>query len=436
MSRLLSHTSWLTASRFASQALMVVFTLLLARRLGTAGFGGYAFIAAVVLIGNTLTTFGTDMHLIRRIAGNGDFSALPAALLIQLGLSVLFIGAVLVFAPRLLHQNADTILGLEIYSLALIPLAFFSVFTTALRGKAEMGAYAGLNFLSALVQTALIWSLLAPGGNLVSVASLLVLAQVIVAVLAGGLCALRLPHFWPGWGASLKGVRALAIASAPVALLAGLGILYQRLSLLMLPALGGAVITGWFAAAARAVEAAKLFHIAAFTALYPAMARLPGNDGFSPHGPQNGTKEYPETFRSYQRTLVFLLGAAAGIALGLSLLAGLVVSLLFGKDYAPAVPALRILAWVLVPYTVTTFVSLALLATNRERIVLRGLVAGLVTLTVLNLLLVPLAGLKAASWACLVAELVQAGVLVAHEFPFRLRLSLLRNTPRDLSKPS
>jgi O-antigen/teichoic acid export membrane protein len=433
MTRLLGHTFWLAASRFASQALMVLFTVVLARRLGTTGFGGYAFIAAVMLVGNALTTFGTDMHLIRKIAASDDLSELPAALLVQLLLSTLFIAAVLSLAPHLQHQSADTVLGLEIYSLVLVPLAFFSVFTTALRGRSEMGAYAALNLLSALAQTVLIWLLLSPGGSVASVAWLLVLAQVIVAVLAGGLCALRVPRFWSDWGTSLKGMRALVIASAPVALLATLGILYQRLSLLMLPALGGSTMTGWFAAAARTVEAAKLFHIAAFTALYPELAKSAAAEASA----WKGTETLHGRGAVFaQRQLPLLLGAAAAIALGLSLLAAPLTGILFGDGYAPAVPALRILAWVLVPYTMTTFLSLALLAANRERIVLRGLVTGLLALVLLNLLLVPLAGLRGASWACLAAEVLQASVLIGHELPVHLRLPLLRNASRDLSKPS
>jgi O-antigen/teichoic acid export membrane protein len=403
------HTFWLTASRFVAQGLMVVFTVLLARRLGSEGFGGYAFIAAVVLIGNTLTTFGTDMHLIRGIAAGGDLSALPAALVIQLGLSALFIAGVMVIAPHLPHQSADTIRGLQIYSLALLPLAFFSVFTTALRGKSEMGAYASLSAASALAQAGLIWLLLRPGGSLTTVAVLLLASQIIVALLAGGLCAWRIPGFWrkgaglpPPHAGLRQDILPLLRASAPVALLAILGVLYGRLSLLMLPALGGILVTGWFAAAARTVEATKLFHVSAFTALYPAMSQ-------------------PEQRKDFQVPLRFLLAGAGGIALGLTLLAGPIVRLLFGADYLPAVPALRILAWTLLPYTVTMFLSLSLLAAGRERAVLRGLIAGLLTLAGLNLLLVPRAGLTGAGWAFLAAEAVQAGVLALQRAPTGLK---------------
>lgn len=63
------------------QIIAVISNLLLARYLGSSGFGEYAFISAVVLI-NALSTFGTDMVLIRNIASTNDYSDLPVALVI------------------------------------------------------------------------------------------------------------------------------------------------------------------------------------------------------------------------------------------------------------------------------------------------------------------------------------------------------------------
>src|SRR5512140_2768818 len=97
--QLRKNSLWLLASRVGTQALMVLFTILLAQRLGSAGFGEYAFLAATIFIGNMLTTFGTDILLMREIASRRDFSQLPAALLLQLGLSALFVVLVGFGAP-------------------------------------------------------------------------------------------------------------------------------------------------------------------------------------------------------------------------------------------------------------------------------------------------------------------------------------------------
>src|SRR4029077_13051858 len=65
------NTAWLFGGRVLAQALAVGLTVLLAARLGVAGLGQYALVSAVVLLANVGTTFGTDMVLIREIAGQG-----------------------------------------------------------------------------------------------------------------------------------------------------------------------------------------------------------------------------------------------------------------------------------------------------------------------------------------------------------------------------
>src|SRR5436190_122716 len=120
--KLARNSLWLLIARVGAQASMVIVTYLLARRLGTAGFGEYAFIATAIVIGNALTTFGTDMYLIREIAAKSDFSELTSVLVLQLVLSCVFIGFVFLLAPYFPNQTAESILALKIYSFALIPL--------------------------------------------------------------------------------------------------------------------------------------------------------------------------------------------------------------------------------------------------------------------------------------------------------------------------
>jgi O-antigen/teichoic acid export membrane protein len=84
MNRILQkNILWTVFSRFGSQLLAVISSLMLARYLGSAGFGEYAFISAIVMIGNALSTFGTDMVLIRRISSRQDYADLSSALVIQ-----------------------------------------------------------------------------------------------------------------------------------------------------------------------------------------------------------------------------------------------------------------------------------------------------------------------------------------------------------------
>jgi O-antigen/teichoic acid export membrane protein len=379
---------------------MVLFVILIARRLGQDGFGEYAFVASAVMLANTLSTFGTDMLLVRDIAAGGGLARLRPALVLQLALSAVLVLIALAGAAAIPNQSQDATVALRIYSFALLPLAIYGVLTAALRGLGYMDRYAVLNLAASAVQLALAWLVVPAGGSVVSVALALLGAQLVATALAAALCA-RVPGLADGLLGSAR-VRPLLLESAPIALLGALGMLYQRSAVLLLASLTGPAATGIFSAAARAVEGAKTMHLAAFGALYPALAESAAEP--------SAASAWRATFvRSASSLLVLALVVAAVLAA----FADPIVGLLFGPGFEAAAGALRVLAWILIPYTASAFLSLALMAAHRERAVARGLAAGLVVLVVLCVWLIPSLGLVGACWASLAAETAQASVLIA-----------------------
>ncbi|MBI5841803.1 MAG: flippase [Chloroflexi bacterium] len=387
--RLAKNSLWLLLARIGTQGMAALFTIILARRLGSAGFGEYAVIAAIIFVGNMFTTFGTDMSLIREIAARDNLSFLPAALFAQLILSLLLILFLWVGAPLLPNQSTDGILALRIYSFALIPLAFFTVFTSALRGKQLMDAYTLLNLAGSFIQLALIWFF--ANANVVRLAILLLVSQVVISLVGVMICHVRIPGFWSEWRFNSKDISDLLKMSSPFALLTVLAMLYQRLSILMISGISGPTMTGLFSVAQRIVEAAKTGHVAVFTALYPAMA-----------------ERKTESFRS--SWILLLLGAGLG-AVTLSALARPLTLILFGVGYEASVSALQILVWMLIPYSVSTFLTLKFVASNREGPVLRASLVSLAVLASLSLWWIPRTGLSGASGAVLAAESAQAALL-------------------------
>jgi len=159
----------------------------------------------------------------------------------------------------------------------------------------------------------------------------------------------------------------------------------------MISMIGGAVMTGLFSVSQRSVEATKTGHAAIFTALYPAMAQ-DKNESF--HLPW----------------IILLVGATIGAAT-LSVFAKPLVLILFGTEYEASIPALQILAWILIPYTVSTFLTLKFIAVKREMPVLRASLVSLIFLVAFNLYWIPRKGLIGASGAALSAEIIQASLL-------------------------
>jgi len=381
---------WVLAARLGAQASLALFSVLIARRLGSEGFGEYAFIASAVFIGNMVTTFGTDMLLIREIAASHDFSQVVPSLFLQLSLSTGLIAFAWII-PAFPGQSADSWLALKIYSFALVPFAFFTIFSSVLRGLQRMDHYAGLNLSIALIQLVATFFFINAHNSVVTLAWLLLAVQTATAILASWICREQFSNFRLPEQFSFHKFRPVM----PLAALSILGILYQRLGILLVTFLLGTVATGYFSAAQRVVEFAKTAHLAIFTVLYPAMAKSQGR------------------WKDFRLVWLILLTGAVVAALGISILAAPLTLILFGAEYAASIPLLRLLPWILIPFTASTSLTLSLVAANRERQVLLALISGLLTAILLNILWTSSAGILGAGWALLLAESVQAVVLLA-----------------------
>ena len=380
---------WTVLSRFGAQGIAVISNVLLARYLGSIGFGEYAFVSAVILIGNAFTTFGMDMVLIRKISSTHDYSDLPAALVIQLLIAIVFIAGVFILSPSLPAGNS-----LQIYIVSLIPLSFFTVFTIALRAAQFMGSFSFLHFSVAIFQMISVFILFAFGGGVEHLVILLLSAQFLGALLGFILCVTQLKDFPHHWYVDWNRILLLLHSSTQMAVIGTLRLVYEKMAVTMLPMLTSVNVTGLFSVSARILDASKLGHMSVLSAMFPEMAR------------ENSLHRYFSD-RS-KRNYILLLFAAILLSLGLFVFAEPIIHLLFGKEFRASADALRILAWIVTPYFVVTYYSLAFVAIHIERPVLIALIASLLLLAILLIWWSPLYGLLGAAFAILCAEIFQA----------------------------
>jgi len=396
--RLSFNSLWLLSARVGGQLLGLVFTLTIARSLGEDVFGQFAFISAVVFIGNVLTTFGLDTLLIREVAASRKSApdslhpladTLNAALALQLGLSALYLAAVGLFGRLLSDQTADTLPAMVVATLSLIPLAFSTVYSAILRGYERMDAFLVFSLIPALVMGlggAIIWL---RGGTLLGVAWVLLLGQTVGAVAAAVLYKVVLPNVDWRWRRPPRAmVGRIFRISAMLALLMVLAMLYQRLGVLVLSLMAGDAATGVYSAAARVLEALKIIPGAFFGALLPMMIARPERD----------------TRRLYSWSFAALVGLSVMMAASAVLLAEPIINLLFGPSYAAAVPILRILSWSL-PLTVLTFkLSFDLVVAGQERIAALAMLLTLMISIVVTVWFVGRWGVNGAAVALIIGE--------------------------------
>lgn len=374
------NSFWLLLARVTTQGLNVLFVALAARRLGVTVFGEFNVLAAVVILGNAFTTFGTETLLVRETSKLGQISPLASRTFgLQLALSALFwLTAFLVHAsPALL-----------VYTLSLFPLALTSVTGALLRAFERMDLYWAISLLGGLTQCAAIYF----SPNLPTLCLLLFIGQILVALLAYRLCSASLPDFrlFP----SIDVFPLLRVA-LPFAAMTTLSVLTSRLGIFAVSTFAGNPETGLFASSVRVTEALKLGHYAILGASLPMLSR----------GAMDSFAHFRSSLWMMLAVSALLAGVAAFLARPLSVL-------LFGAEFASASDVLVILVWSLVPYTVGAFISVALVARGRETDLLKAMSIALLAFVLLYFFLTRQHGMVGAAWAALVGESIQAVILI------------------------
>ena len=366
----------------------VLFTAILARKLGVQDFGRFAYLGSMVFVGNTFTNFGTDTFLVRETARAEKITETASrSLSLQIFLSVIY--CVSMFALR------DT--SLFVYCLALFPLTVFSINNALLRALGRFGVFWFLSLTNSLFQVlaaVLSW-------DVMSLCLFLLFGQILVSSLSLLICRASLPSFslFP-----LKDFRSTFQLVLPFAALTIFLVLIQRLGILFTSAMLDGKSTGLFSAISRIVEGLKLGHYAILGALLPALS-----------------KGGPDSRNSFYRAFMLLMCISFILVLLLIVFSEPILSILFGVEFLPASSILPILGWSLLPYTVSSFISYDLIARGLEGVVVRSAFLSLLIYVILYLVLIPSSGLVGAVQSAMWGEWMQ-GVVFAF-----LYLSAIRN---------
>lgn len=363
------------------RVLALVTSLLIARGLGPADFGVYAFLSGVAVLLAELGDAGLQGTAQRAlVARTLSLGAMLRAKALLLGVALLAAAALalleqLLLAPLVLYflfagwseftgvalrargwrgGEAATILCLRAVTLGFVALVF-------VRGLGLSGLAWGLAF-SPLVAIAVGFALLRRSGSDPQPAA-------------------------PEAGDSL-GVLRLAL---PLGLNGLLALLSLRVEILVLPFFLDDHATGLFAAALKVVDSLILVPAAITAGAMPALTR-------------EALRRGPGPVRERTATTVALLGVPA--AVGLFALAPGVVLVLYGSEYAAAAAPLRLLAPALLAIFLNNVLLHALLALGRAPLLPRLTAARVAVAGVAALLLIPRLGIAGAALGFTLAELV------------------------------
>jgi O-antigen/teichoic acid export membrane protein len=389
----------LALSSVLAKGLLFVWQIILARWLGSEGYGTYGTIGAMLSIGAAIPEFGMGLIVVRDVATRPQDAGrfLAATLVMQPALAGVGYGVLLLSA---------VLLGYDSRLIALLALAALSLGVDALGNMCHNQLIA----IERMVLTALI-----AAGHILALIMLVALALALggglwglyVATISAGL--LRAGVYWlftwgrfdirPIFPVDRTLARRLLVDGWPLALSSFLVLAYQHSDKLLTTALIGEASTGQLTASFVIVFGViELLSTTILVAVFPLMSRTYGS----------GMREMFDFM--LEKLAFFNLTLSLPIAIFTSLLAVSLSSLVFGPDYTRTADVLQVLIWYTVVTMVANVFSKALLIQNRQRRLLVIRMAGLALNIALNLVLLPALGVAGAAVATLIAEIV---ILVA-----------------------
>jgi len=382
------NAGYLFAGEAASRVFGFLTTAVLARRLGLDGFGQIGFAAAVMAYGFVSADFGLvavgtrSVARDRSLAGHLVGSLAPLRLLLGLAAAALMVLLALV-VPK--PAGVKWLLVLYATAVVLQSVMLEWVFI----GAEKMGLVSLSRVTTNCAYFGLVLALVRGPGNVLLVPVAVGAATALGALLlfAAYVSRFGLPRlrFGPAeWRDLLK--KAWPIGTSSL-----LTQLHVNLGLVLLGLVATFQQTGIYNSAYRLVFFLMTLDRVFYTVFFPVVSRF--------------LKDRPDRLAELLGTTVrVILAVSVPFCVGGFILARPILELVFGAEYAEAVPVLSILVWFLPLSMFNSLAGYTLLAAGSERRFLTNTAIGVGAAVVFNLVAIPLAGATGAALSIVAGE--------------------------------
>lgn len=385
MSRTILKNSVLaTFGSFAMKGFNFLFTVFSVRLLGEQAFGQYSTVLAFVSLFGVFFELGLNQYVQRAIARDRAAARTLFWNLVVLRLIMAVFGTmVIVLLARAMHYDDEIVLGVLLFTSTFALAALLMPLTTVLTANERFDLATAAQVLGQLV-------------NLGAGVAFLLLGYGFIGLLYTGFVVMPVQILLTVWA-----IKRFRLAELPFHVRPSTWVDFVRSSLpfgltslaLTYNLNADTVILGFF-------------HTQADVGWYQAAYKLVFNitgvlGGFLVVITPSLAREYrhdPERVHAWSRAVVQWMALfALPITIGISILAPLIVSLLYGAAFAPSTPALAVICWDVPLVMFNAFCGNLTAATGLERPAARIYLFSTILNIVLNLLLIPDFGFMAAA---------------------------------------
>jgi O-antigen/teichoic acid export membrane protein len=366
--------------------------ILLARRLGAAGFGQYSFAVTFVGFFALFTSFGFNSLIIRDVAKDKSLTSkyINNILSIKILFSIL---AMIVLAISSFFIGKSDIVVTAIYVLG-IELVVAS-FTESMRSLFH--AYERMEYDSILkIIHKIIWAVLV----LFVIYNNLTLVNITLATLFSASLGLLITYIVVRkkiskikFDTDYKLWKKLIFAASPFALTSLFSMINFRIDQVMLSFMTTDTIVGAYSAAYKIIDILAILPGILLTALYPVFSKYHATD----------VKLLNKVFNLSLRYVIIL---SIPIVIGGFLLSGPIINLVYGSEYADSAIVLKILIFISLFSFINSPLFVLLNSIGKQKITMINTAFTALTNIVMNIILIPIYGINGAAFATIVSEII------------------------------
>jgi len=406
------NTFLLVVGDSATKIALFVLYAVIGRTLGTRGFGDYTLAISLAFFVSA-SALGIDVILSREIARDvtNQHGMFWESVVLKLSAGLPILALVTLFSVA----DGDSVT--LILSVALIGLSnLIDVVAQSphavLRAVEDMGPPTRALLLESLVVVVLGSVALAIlGGTLIALSVVYVIASAVGLLYIWVMLGRR--GFRPRRHGTTRGIAWLGKAAIPTGITSVFGYALGRIDAVILSVLTNKPrIVGFYGGAYRIFEATLFLSWAMGLAVYPLLSRLPRRS------------------EALERLFEVSCMATAAVTVPLGMLMALfgqtIVETTFGRSFADAGPATRILGIAAALYGVYTIAAMTLAAQDRQQTFPLISAAVLGVNVALNLILIPVLSLRGAAIAMTIAQLILTMLVLRLVFETTVSLSVTR----------
>ena len=385
-----------TAVTKVARALIIIYV---AKILGTGEFGIFTYALSLVGIFMIFADLGLTNILTRELSKDNDekHSYLSTAFFIKIGFLLFTILLAAVFGPLISKfQEAGPLVVIIAVFVATESMRSFLYAIT--RAENKMQTEAGLGIIAEVISVIVIMTLFLRNPSAGTLATAFVIGNLIGLVIT----ILFLRKNFIGIFKNFKSALVMPIirSSWPFAIMGIFGIFMTNIDAVMIGFWNEPAALGIYAAAQKPISLLYVLPGFLSISLFPFISRLIAD----------ARKHIGAVIEKSYRVS---LGLALPIVFGGIILAGPLLTVTFGDEYAGAMLTFQILLLTLIPCFPGAVFADVILAEDRQKIFIKSTAFGGATNVVLNFILIPTYGIAGSAVATLVAQFVMNGILYA-----------------------